>query len=137
MSSNAWAQINYIDHAVAMLMQRSENLVSQCEIYLKRMKNSADRERTRANEELLTPHISAFRVAETDRAKLEASESLADTVFGAIISGKIGDRTLPDDALLLYKDPSGVKCENCNLPDARSFVDNQKICTNCLLALEW
>lgn len=137
MSPSSWTTTDYIEHAVAMFLSRAELLVSQCEIYMARMKNSVDQTRASENEKILTPHVTAFRAATTDRAKLESSESLVDAVFSAILSGQIGDRTLPDDAMLLYKDPSGDKCEICALPQARSYVDNQKICTKCLLGLEW
>ncbi|MEO7617242.1 MAG: hypothetical protein ABIS59_00195 [Candidatus Saccharibacteria bacterium] len=137
MAIEAWTQDDYIEHAVAMLMQRADFLVSQCEIYMSRMRNSPDDARVRENESILMPHTSAFREAEDDRTRLEASESLADVVSSAIISRHISDRTLPDDALLLYRDPSGDKCEICTLPDARSYVNNMKICTKCLLKLEW
>jgi hypothetical protein len=137
MPIHAWTKQDYIEHAVAMLVRRAEHLVSQCEIYMSRMKNSADRVRVRENERALVPSTSAFRNAANDRAKIEAAESLADAVFSAIISGRIMDRTLPDDALLLYRDPSGDKCETCALPEARSYINDQKICAKCLLDLEW
>jgi hypothetical protein len=59
MPIHAWTKQDYIEHAVAMLVRRAEHLVSQCEIYMSRMKNSADRVRVRENERALVPCTSS------------------------------------------------------------------------------
>jgi hypothetical protein len=125
-----------IEHAVFLMVTRAEYLVSQCELYSSRLADSPSDMVQAALSSLARP-IQLFRESQTDRAKLEAAEKLADVIHHAIMEGMIMDRTLPDDALLQYRDPSGRWCSDCRKPDAHSVVNAKHICTRCLLALQW
>lgn len=84
--------------------------------------------------------LAAQRFLDTSgiRDQLIAAEAMADEVEKCMKRAPdsyhyLDSRSAPGDALLDYRNPSGLKCNNCNEPEAKFYFLRRLLCTRCLI----